>query len=174
MLGIYTGDTEQQGAVGYYDHKEKLFYPLGGEGLIGYPAEEKDLAEPNVRVHMNLRKKQFNISTYVKGKGWRKAALAHVVYLHDVTFKVSEAGRQRAIRQGIRNVHAYAYGTLMPWVDLHMPLFGATQVSYNPFKHAKFVLAETAIPVHSAEEVLFSVKHGVQAWGICVEGDDCG
>lgn len=122
-----------------------------------------------VRVHMNLRDKSFTVSTYRKGIGWRKATPAQRVLLRDVEFKVSLAGKKRAMETGRRNVHAYAYGTLGSWVDIFpkedIPLFGSVQVRYNPFRDYTFV-SEHLETVREAEEVLFSMKHGVQAWGV--------
>jgi hypothetical protein len=65
-----------------------------------------------VRVYWNLHRKEWSIQTHTKGKGWRVFAHGSSVWLKDVTFKVSEAGRQRVISQRRKNVHAYAIGEL--------------------------------------------------------------
>ena len=64
---------------------------------------------------------------------------AHTVMLEDATLKVSEAGRLRAVREGRRNVHAFAVGvetarTLAPSGD---------RISYNPFRAPHFYFADT-------------------------------
>ena len=69
--------------------------------------------------------------------------------LENVTFKVSEAGRQRVLREGRKNVHAYIIGDL---VDCK-PLTEGEIVTYNPFKYSSFVLKDTEAPVHKAERL---------------------
>jgi hypothetical protein len=69
--------------------------------------------------------------------------------LADVTFKVSEAGRQRVIKEKRKNVHAYICGklllctkvdndTLFNNLDFHFDMLESTVVSYNPYKHKDF------------------------------------
>ena len=54
----------------------------------------------------------------------------------DVTFTVSEAGRQRVIATGQRNVHAYAVGTVIEFPD-DLILFD-TVVHYDPYQAGYF------------------------------------
>ena len=65
-----------------------------------------------VRVYYNLHRKLWSIQSYTKGKGWRIVGHASELYLQNVTFRVSEAGRKRVLLQKRKNVHAYAIGTL--------------------------------------------------------------
>lgn len=62
---------------------------------------------------------------------------AHEVYFEDVELKVSEAGRQRVIKQQRKNVHAGVKGTrifaIKPDLVWH-------KASYNPYKHESFIL----------------------------------
>lgn len=95
-----------------------------------------------VRVYYNLHRHTFSIQHYIDGKGWRVRDYADEVSLRDVTFHVSEAGRQRVIREGRKNVHAYVIGTLtdaLPACEV--------DVTYNPYKYKGFVDAVTLQPV---------------------------
>lgn len=94
-----------------------------------------------VRVYYNLHRHTFSIQ-HKTPKGWRVRAYADEVMLKDVTFTVSEKGRQRVIREGRKNVHAYVVGTLvdtLPECEV--------DVTYNPYKYSSFVEAVTLQPV---------------------------
>lgn len=95
-----------------------------------------------VRVYFNLRRKVFS----VMDKKTRRV-IAHLaeVGLTDVRFIVSESGRQRVLREKVKNVHAFVEGTL----GLTQPIEGVA-VSYNPYKAPTFVERDSGLPVHSA------------------------
>ena len=83
-----------------------------------------------VRVYFNLHRKQLSVQEKTP-KGWRVWLHASKVTLENVTFKVSEAGRQRVLRERKKNVHAFVEGDLV--------LLGGSKiqprvlVSYNPY-----------------------------------------
>lgn len=66
-----------------------------------------------------------------------KKVVAHVraIRLENVEFVVSEAGRQRVLRTGQKNVHAFMRGDVV--LQLPIPKFWS-RVSYNPFKGPYF------------------------------------
>ncbi len=105
------------------------------------PCTIKDM---RVRVYYNLHKHTFSIQ-HRTSKGWRVRDYADTVRLTDVTFKVSEAGRQRVLREGRKNVHAFVIGTLADTVP-DTP----HRVTYNPFKAPTFVRADDGEPVTEA------------------------
>jgi hypothetical protein len=84
-----------------------------------------------VRVYFNLHRKQLSVQEKTP-KGWRVWLHASKVTLENVTFKVSEAGRQRVLRERKKNVHAFVEGDLV--------LLGGSKiqprvwVSYNPYR----------------------------------------
>lgn len=83
------------------------------------------------------------------------------VVLHDATFKVSEAGRQRVLRERRKNVHAGVAGTL---VSMALPsIISDKQVRYNPYKGATFVDAE-GFPCLSASQVFCGVTEAKKAF----------
>ena len=100
------------------------------------------------RVYFNLNKKCLSIQTKTP-KGWRVSKYAKAANLEKVTFKVSEAGRQRVLRENRKNVHAYIIGDL---VDGD-PITQGETVTYNPYKFASFVLKDTETPIYKAEKV---------------------
>ena len=96
----------------------------------------------NVMVYRNLTKGCWSIKSTRTGK-----VLAHAdtVTMTDVVFKVSEAGRQRVLRDKKKYVHAGGYGTCEYFDFNRMDL---VQVRYNPFKNSTFV-DEFGTPIDS-------------------------
>lgn len=71
--------------------------------------------------------------------------------LTDVTFYVSEAGRQRCLNEGVRNVHAWCVGVAGPL--LGSVIVGGRRALYCPFKGSTFVDADTLEPIYTASAV---------------------
>lgn len=104
-----------------------------------------------VRVHKNLNKKCWSIHTYQKGKGWRLYRSVSCLWLEFVTFKVSKAGNKRTRRQKRKNVHAFAYGSLLACNDIQNSIsqlnnhldslvdWHWSKAKYDPYKHKTFV-----------------------------------
>ena len=102
-----------------------------------------------VEIYFNLHKKVFSMRH--KGK-----VIAHVcnATLKNVTYVVQPAGRARVLREGKKNVHAFARGELIE----RIPLFNyrGNLAKYNPYKAATFhafargELVEK-LPVYDAE-----------------------
>ena len=95
-------------------------------------------------VYWNSRKRCFSCKT-------GKEPVRHLTgsfCLRNATFKVSEAGRQRALRERVKNVHAKIHGVLEEETISSLPS-GARRVKYNPFKQPTFVL-EDGTPIHQA------------------------
>lgn len=86
-----------------------------------------------VDVYWNLHRKQFSVRSR---KTRRVIGHADLVVLADVQFVVGQKARQRAVRTGQRNVHAYARGVLCS------PDRGSisypNEVHYNPFRAKHF------------------------------------
>ncbi|KJE27041.1 hypothetical protein LG52_36 [Geobacillus kaustophilus] len=103
-----------------------------------------------VKVYKNLHKKCYSI---VDAKTGRVVAYADEVLLRDATFKVSEKGRQRVLREKRKNVHAYVVGTFALTYPVET-LF--KKVTYNPYKAGYFYNVETGEPVESSKIVWLS------------------
>lgn len=120
-----------------------------------------------VFVYFNLHKKVWSVKALDGRNKGRVIAHADKVLLRDATFKVSEAGRQRVIREKRKNVHAGVVGTLeaftgdlrndTPWwhqvwgkedhaYEKYARCRGP-EVTYNPYKYTSFVYKQTEAPV---------------------------
>jgi hypothetical protein len=106
-----------------------------------------------VKVYFNLHKKMFSVVALEGENKGRVIAHETEVKLTNATFKVSEAGRQRVIREQRKNVHAYVVGTLADTVK------NCNQaVTYNPYKYNSFVFKNDESPVLTAQSVLLINK----------------
>tara|TARA_R100001230_G_C5540709_1_gene71509 strand:+ start:101 stop:532 length:432 start_codon:yes stop_codon:yes gene_type:complete len=93
-----------------------------------------DLSKP-VEVYKNLNRDCFSVR-----QGRIVRFHTKIICLKDVTYKVSEAGRQRVLKEKRKNVHAFVVGTICHseevWKE-KLP-FPAAWVSYNPYKNDSF------------------------------------
>src|SRR6185437_15281037 len=91
----------------------------------------------DVEVYRNLNRRVWSVrdprSRLVLG-------YAESIELRDVTCVVHETQRQRALREGRRNVHAHVRGTLVA-VARPLDVRGWHRVGYNPFRAGYFVSA---------------------------------
>lgn len=90
-----------------------------------------------VKVYYNLHKKTFSIADYKTG-----LVVGHgdCFTLTCPTFKVSETGRQRVLREKKKNVHAYVIGLWegeSPSIPNHF--YNWQQVYYNPYTVTNFM-----------------------------------
>lgn len=94
-----------------------------------------------VFVYWNLHKKCFSLRSAKTGRVI--AHRNHLTLLNAIT-KVSEAGRQRVIREKRKNVHAGIVGEVdLSWSDntVIWPelVYGSRRITYNPYKGPDFV-----------------------------------
>jgi hypothetical protein len=89
------------------------------------------------RVYFNLHKKLLSVQAKVNGQ-WKVINHVNRIDLCDVRFKVSEAGRQRVLRENRKNVHAFVEGDVIAFCGYA----NATRVAYNPYKYEKFTTGE--------------------------------
>jgi hypothetical protein len=94
------------------------------------------LTHARVRAYWNLHRKMYSIQARFVDE-WRVVGYASELTLRYVTFKVSQAGRQRVLRTGVKNVHAYVLGALYPYVP---ELIKSRPVSYSPTYSDSFAL----------------------------------
>lgn len=92
----------------------------------------------------------------------RRIAYASWISLSDAEFRVSERGRLRCLREGVRNVHAWVVGTEIVRCSDYVststyPLW--RKAVYDPFKGPLFVDSVTLEPVRSAQLVILSGKN---------------
>lgn len=89
-----------------------------------------------VESYRNLNKPEFFSCKATKGENKGKVACySKIIVLGDVAFKVSEASRQRILKQKSRNVHAYVKGEFLDCYDgIFKPDDSLICVTYNPYK----------------------------------------
>lgn len=85
-----------------------------------------------VRVYWNIHKNCWSIQRKSKVIGH-----ANSILLKDVVFLVSEAGRQRVLREKRKNVHAFARGEIVATNETK-PEFLENPITYNPYKFSYF------------------------------------
>lgn len=107
-----------------------------------------------VYVYWNLHKDLYSVRK--KGRVHRHAT--HV-QLRNVTFAVSESGRQRVLREGRKNVHAGIRGEDCTreggWETR-----GWRRITYDPYRFDSFVTANGLRPVVGASQVVGAVVDG--------------
>lgn len=111
-----------------------------------------------VKVYMNLPlTKRAGRPVYSvlerRGGSWLLAGHRKVVRLRDVTFEVSEAGRQRVLEEKSKNVHAFVRGTLDSSVRAQ-----PNPVTYNPYVSGEFRRRSDNEPVHGAREAFLGSR----------------
>jgi hypothetical protein len=105
---------------------------------------------PNTRAYFNLHKRCLSIQNKVDGV-WKVVRHAEQIVLTDAEFKVSEAGRQRVIKEQRKNVHAVVLGNQISQINnLDFP---KGRVYYNPYKAPTFVDANGE-PIHNSKLVV--------------------
>ena len=114
-----------------------------------------------IRVYRNLAKNTFSYQKKTKN-GWRVAGWSDEIVLNNATFRVSEAGRARVIREKRKNVHAYITGDPIYVHGLtkktpHLKNF-KTKLYYNPYKTKTFMNTLTNKTIHSADSVMVNLE----------------
>lgn len=124
-----------------------------------------------VEVYWNLHKKCWS----VRRAGGRVLYHASAVTLDDVTWVVQPAGRARVLREGKKNVHAFARGTLTRVTPIGdapslSPLEGRIDrprdrsrlwkaVNYNPFRLGMFIATDLDGRVQALGASPFALLH---------------
>lgn len=117
-----------------------------------------------VFVYFNLHRKCLSIKALEGEYKGKVIGYADTVSLHTCKFKVSEAGRQRVIREKRKNVHAGVVGYLVSinpcgyFIDAIKNI--GSPVKYNPYKYTSFVHAVNETPIHEARHVAIVASNG--------------
>lgn len=109
-----------------------------------------------VFVYWNLHRDCYSVRALTGPDRGRVVHHAAQVEIAEATLRVSEAGRQRVLRDRRKNVHAGIVGRLAQWwPDVPpTPIIGGARVRYNPYTLATFVDAGTSEPVTGAARVV--------------------
>lgn len=105
-----------------------------------------------LRIHFNLHRRAFSVVDPAT-----RLVIAHVRFaeLRNARFRVQPAGRERCVRTGSRQVHAYVIGEPVWLGDDPVSVEGWQRIAYNPFRAATFT-TEDGTPVHDAIRVRFA------------------
>lgn len=130
-----------------------------------------ELAGERVECYRNLHKDCFS----VRRKGIVQCH-AESLLLSEVTFHVSQKGRERVLREQRKNVHAYVKGILQGHLKLlsilepvtQMDNRGWAELTYDPYQYSSFVLRGTTKQtiVNRADLVLL---HGNRIWAYRID-----
>lgn len=137
-----------------------------------------------VFVYFNLHRKCWSIKALEGPSKGRVIGHAHYVDLACVEWRVSEAGRQRVLREKKKNVHAGAVGKLEAWstpegerhgvkmgestfdrVSADLSTEAPLSVTYNPYKGPTFTEKFTGIPVHRSEVAYLCPDRRIYTYG---------
>jgi hypothetical protein len=103
-----------------------------------------------VFVYFNLHKKCFSVKALEGPQKGLVIKHTRLVWLENVRYKVSEAGRQRVLRERKKNVHAGVVGTLSQ-MPIETGSNDRTPLKYNPYKYSTFVTADFDQPVQYSD-----------------------
>lgn len=121
-----------------------------------------------VFVYYNLHRHVWSVRAMEGPDKGRVIAHEKEVQLEGVTFKVSEAGRQRVLEQRRKNVHAGVVGEYTPGCCDDLLFYDSDRVTYNPYNAPTFTRRGGKTPVNSADHVaMYAGANGpqVHAWG---------
>lgn len=138
-----------------------------------------------VFVYFNLHRKCWSIKALEGPRKGRVIGHADYVDLACVEWRVSEAGRQRVLREKKKNVHAGAVGTLERWQtpegEAHGVPFNSTtfdklrnssptsvpyMVTYNPYKGPSFTNRDTGADLRRSLAAYLCPDRRIYAWEV--------
>lgn len=126
-----------------------------------------------VFIYFNLHRKCFSIKALEGANKGRVIAHRNEALVFDATFKVSEAGRQRVIREQRKNVHA---GVVGQWIgaedggdrfSIDTISRNGSAITYNPYKYSTFVHRFGEHPIEKARLVALTTndkKPSIHTW----------
>ena len=121
-----------------------------------------------VFIYFNLHRKCFSVKALEGAKKGRVVAHVNDAIVYNPTFKVSEAGRQRVLRERKKNVHA---GVVGQWFEgefnakrcAELMEYTGRAVTYNPYKFDSFVYKNTETLINDQPRVAALHSDGVKA-----------
>jgi len=113
-----------------------------------------------VFVYFNLHKRVFSVKALEGAEKGRVIGHRTSLAIYSPVFKVSEAGRQRVVREKRKNVHAGVVGFLTAPYDWTKELVEWTPVLYNPYVFSSFVTPRGK-PVHKSQFARMNIVNGI-------------
>jgi len=124
--------------------------------LLRYAAKVRENpleAGTPVRVYRNLHNGKLSVQVKQDGK-WKVHAHVDDIFLDDPNFKVSQAGRERVLREKAKNVHAFILGNVSSSEGFDAD--NARQVTYNPYKMTHFSTKDDGEHIFTADKASIS------------------
>ena len=115
-----------------------------------------------VFVYFNLHRKCWSVKALEGPMKGRVIKHADDIVLSSCTFKVSEAGRQRVLKERRKNVHAGVVDTIVEPSSLARVVH-LVPVSYNPYKAGTFVTKPDGAPIYAADVVFLQHRQVLSA-----------
>lgn len=113
-----------------------------------------------VRIYRNLHKKLYSVQEKVEGR-WKVVEHTNNINIRNVSFKVSEGGRQRVLSEKRKNVHAFIIGERVS--SMTPSVYPGDEITYNPYASSHFATKYKNIPLDKAKFV--SITCGkITAW----------
>ena len=108
-----------------------------------------------VEVYFNLHKHTWSVRSAKTGR-----VILHTdkVHINNPTFVVRKSGRDRVLREGKKNVHAFVRGDITVFDDFNPDYLDYSLVSYNPYKFDTFVDVHDTTPVRTAKRAVLEVR----------------
>lgn len=108
-----------------------------------------------VEVYFNLHKHVWSVRQCSTGR-----VILHTdkVHIRDPQFVVRKSGRDRVLREGKKNVHAFVRGEITHFDDFNPDYLDYSLVSYNPYKFDTFVDVHDTTPVRTAKRAVLEVR----------------
>ena len=113
-----------------------------------------------VKIYKNLHNGLFSVMQF-------GLVVAHVesFTMFNVTFKVSESGRQRVIKEKQKNIHAFIIGTLSSVNAEFITTDKCSSITYNPYKASNFYYRNddtfTPVKLPSCQVINAHCKKGI-------------
>lgn len=105
--------------------------------------------------YFNLHKKVFSVRNE---KTKKVEHHSRFVVMDNCTLKVSQAGRERVLREKRKNVHAGIQGELVSTEDILFNEQDYIELTYNPYKYHSFVVKSSEVPVKTADRIILKDK----------------
>lgn len=115
-----------------------------------------------VFVYFNLHRKCWSVKALEGPMRGRVVRHTDNIVLSCCTFKVSEAGRQRVLKERRKNVHAGVVGTIVNPSSLDRVVH-LVPVTYNPYKAGTFVTKPDGAPIYAADVVFLQHRQVLSA-----------
>lgn len=100
-------------------------------------------------MYRNLNSNCWSLKHRGKVIGHHKA-----IVLNNCEFRVSKKGRQRVLKEKVKNVHAYVAAESYEQLNDHHNGVERVKLTYNPYKYSTFVVKETGEPIHNCDTVI--------------------